>query len=359
MSITSNALVLTGALLCFSAFSNTDAHTEFSQTYHAYQRAVENNEYEKIAQLAKLAYEQGKVVFGEKSQNAANLAINYARALSNNDRQQALTVLNDAIDVLTALQGKHSPELVDPYLLKVDLLLPNKDLTAREYVGFAIDIAQHHSNHLLESKIYFEAAKLFSRARDYSRVKSYLSRADDINQKYLPRDAVHRLTVDLWVAELLSARKQHKEAIAKLNDLIVVFDEQLDFDHPIELTAHSRLVGLYEKMGMSEQATKHCVMIAKMTPWRDDIEQTPLYRKEPEYPQSALRARAQGWVALEFTITPEGFVEDISVLDKQHGQLFVKNTINALKQWRYAPKFEDGKAVSAKSTVRMDFKLSR
>ncbi|NOU49695.1 energy transducer TonB [Pseudoalteromonas sp. JBTF-M23] len=359
MSITSKALVLTGALFCSSGFSNTDARTEFSQTYHAYQRAVENSEYEKIEQFAKLAYEQGKAVFGEKSQNAANLAINYAKALSHHDSKEALVVLNEAIDTLTVLQGKYSTDLIDPFILKVELLLPNQDLTAREYVGFAIDIAQHHSNHLLESKIYFEAAKLFNRAHDYSRVKSYLNHADDINKKYLPKDAVHRLTVDLWVAELLSARKQHKEAVAKLNDVIAVFDERLDFDHPIELTAHSRLVGLYEKMGMSEQATKHCLMIAKMTPWHDDVEQTPLYRKEPEYPQRALKARAQGWVDLEFTITPEGFVEDISVLDKQHGPLFVKNTIKALKQWRYAPKFEDGEAVSAKSTVRMEFKLSR
>ncbi|CAM3946556.1 energy transducer TonB [Pseudoalteromonas byunsanensis] len=354
------ALLLTSALFCSAAFAQSDVREQFNQNYRAYQQAYEKQEdFREIEQYAKLAYEQGRTVFGEQSENTANLAINYAKSIAFDDKEKALNLIDGAIAILEKIHGKSAVELIDTYILKVDWLLPSKDLTAREYVSKALDIAKHHDNKLLESKVYFEAAKAFNRVRDYTRVKSYLSYADEINQQHLPKDAVHRLTVDLWVAELLAARKQNNNAIDKLNQVVAVFDETLDFDHPIELVAHSRLVGLYEKLGKREQATRHCVAIAKMKPWQEDIEQTPLYRIEPEYPTRAARARKDGWVDLEFTVTPEGFVEDITVLDKEHGEMFVKNSIKALKDWRYAPKFVDGVAVSARTSVRLAFKMSR
>ncbi|OHU87649.1 MULTISPECIES: energy transducer TonB [Pseudoalteromonas] len=354
------ALLLTSLLVCSTSFAQSDVREQFNQNYRAYQQAVEAREdYDSIEKYAKLSYQQGRVVFGEQTENTANLAINYAKAIAFNDKEEALNLVSGAIAILKQVHGNNAIELIDTYMLKVDWLLPSKDLTAREYVVKALDIAQHHNNKLLESKIYFEAAKVFNRVGDYTRVKRYLTHADEINQKHLPKDAVHRLTVDLWVAELLAARKQNSGAVEKLHSIIEVFDEKLEFDHPIELVAHSRLVGLYEKLGKREQATQHCIAIAKMKPWQDDIEQTPLYRIEPIYPTRATRARKEGWVDLEFTVTPEGFVEDITVLDKEHGEMFVKNSIKALKDWRYAPKFVDGEAVSAKTSVRLAFKMGR
>ncbi|WP_105168713.1 energy transducer TonB [Pseudoalteromonas sp. T1lg23B] len=360
MPYTSRALLLTSALLCSTASAQPDVREQFNQNYRAYQQAVEKHEdFQEIERYAKLAYEQGRAVFGEQTENTANLIINYAKSIAFDNKEEALNLLDRAIATLEKIYGDNAVELIDSYMLKADWLLPKKDLTAREYISKSLEIAKQSGNKLLESTVYFEAAKTLNIVGDYSRAKSYLRHADEINQQHLPKDSVHRLTVDLWVAELLAARKQNNNAIEKLNQVVAVFDEKLDFDHPLELVAHSRLVGLYERLGKRELATRHCVAIAKMKPWQDDIEQTPLYRIEPIYPTRAARARKEGWVDLEFTVTPEGFVEDIKVLDKEHGEMFVKNSIKALKDWRYAPKFVDGEAVSAKTSVRLAFKMSR
>lgn len=41
------------------------------------------------------------------------------------------------------------------------------------------------------------------------------------------------------------------------------------------------------------------------------------------------------------------------------GSGFEKESLKAIKKWRYAPKFVDGKAVAAPSTVQLDYTLSK
>ena len=37
--------------------------------------------------------------------------------------------------------------------------------------------------------------------------------------------------------------------------------------------------------------------------------------------------------------------------------MFEKEALKAIEKWRYAPKFEDGRAVLAKTKVQLDFKI--
>ncbi len=76
------------------------------------------------------------------------------------------------------------------------------------------------------------------------------------------------------------------------------------------------------------------------------------------YPFSSARRDKSGMVILGFTISKSGTVMDPNIIESRGGSAFEKSSLAVLKQWRYAPKFEDGKAVEAYSTVQLDFKMN-
>jgi protein TonB len=76
-------------------------------------------------------------------------------------------------------------------------------------------------------------------------------------------------------------------------------------------------------------------------------------RQEVEYPSRAIRERLGGWVDVEFTITPEGAVRNIIVLRAEPRNVFENSAIQALRRWRYEPVKENGKAIEARTRMRL------
>jgi protein TonB len=62
----------------------------------------------------------------------------------------------------------------------------------------------------------------------------------------------------------------------------------------------------------------------------------PLVRIAPIYPPSALAAKLEGEVNLEFTIAANGTTKDIVVIESTAPE-FEEPAITALQRWRYAP----------------------
>ena len=50
----------------------------------------------------------------------------------------------------------------------------------------------------------------------------------------------------------------------------------------------------------------------------------------------------RGSIVIEFTITVEGTVKDIVVVESTHPGVFDEPAINAVRRWRYEPKIENG-----------------
>lgn len=51
-------------------------------------------------------------------------------------------------------------------------------------------------------------------------------------------------------------------------------------------------------------------------------------------------------------------VKDPVVIASEGGKLFTKESLKAIKRWRYAPKFVDGQPVAAEATVQLEYSLS-
>lgn len=80
------------------------------------------------------------------------------------------------------------------------------------------------------------------------------------------------------------------------------------------------------------------------------------YRVNPDYPDSWKRQGIQGVVHLRATITKEGIVRDVTVVDGVPP--LVKSAETAFKQWRYKPTTVDGVPVDVQTTVAFTFALN-
>ncbi len=71
----------------------------------------------------------------------------------------------------------------------------------------------------------------------------------------------------------------------------------------------------------------------------------PLVRIEPRYPARALQREIEGWVLLEFSISPAGTVVNPFIVDSEPPRTFDRAALRAVSRWKYKPKVEDGTAV--------------
>jgi len=91
-----------------------------------------------------------------------------------------------------------------------------------------------------------------------------------------------------------------------------------------------------------------------------DRDIVPLVRVDPEYPPRARQQGIEGWVDLEFTISPVGTVQDAFVMESQPPRVFDRAALRAVRKWRYNPKTENGVAVARnKVQVRLRFEIPR
>ncbi len=91
-----------------------------------------------------------------------------------------------------------------------------------------------------------------------------------------------------------------------------------------------------------------------------DRDVVPLVRVDPEYPPRARQKGIEGWVEMEFTISPVGTVQDVVVIGSQPNFVFDRAALRAVRKWRYNPKMENGVAVARKGIqVRLRFEIPR
>lgn len=90
----------------------------------------------------------------------------------------------------------------------------------------------------------------------------------------------------------------------------------------------------------------------------DDGSARPIVRVEPKYPASAARDGKEGWVKLSFSISTQGTVDNIEVLDSEPRRIFDQAARRALAKWKYKPNMVQGTPQPQDGMVVMlDFKL--
>nr|WP_243050045.1 energy transducer TonB [Dyella sp. RRB7] len=78
----------------------------------------------------------------------------------------------------------------------------------------------------------------------------------------------------------------------------------------------------------------------------------------PRYPVTAVRANQEGWVEVSFTITPDGNVDNVQVVDAEPRHVFDRAAVEAVSRWKYQPATQDGSPIASQDKRRIVFKLN-
>jgi len=90
------------------------------------------------------------------------------------------------------------------------------------------------------------------------------------------------------------------------------------------------------------------------------IQEAKLIRRViPDYPSAAKKDGIAGSVDLEVTISAQGVVEDVSVIQATPPDMFEKSALAAVRKWKYDPRFVDGLPTLAHVKVHLDFGPNR
>jgi protein TonB len=86
------------------------------------------------------------------------------------------------------------------------------------------------------------------------------------------------------------------------------------------------------------------------------IQEAKLIRRvNPDYPSAAKKDGIAGSVDLEVTVSKQGVVEDVSVIQATPPDMFEKSALAAVRKWKFDPRFVDGLPSRAQLKVHLDF----
>jgi protein TonB len=85
----------------------------------------------------------------------------------------------------------------------------------------------------------------------------------------------------------------------------------------------------------------------------------PLVRIPPLYPQRAKQANQEGYVKLLFTITRQGLVRNVKVVDAEPEGLFDRAAVNAIRKWKFKPRIIDNTPVEREAIQIISFQLNK
>ncbi|ESS72910.1 TonB family protein [Methyloglobulus morosus KoM1] len=83
----------------------------------------------------------------------------------------------------------------------------------------------------------------------------------------------------------------------------------------------------------------------------------PLVRVKPTYPMRAASRHIEGWVKIEFTVSPSGTVANARVVDASPPGIFDEAALDAIKEWKFKPKIENGATVTQRAVQTLKFTL--
>jgi TonB family protein len=169
--------------------------------------------------------------------------------------------------------------------------------------------------------------------------------ARDIVTQMLALGPEHALTIaarDLLVTEMLDRSIQSIEAL----DTAAA---QTWIDSAAPLAADSRQLERAQEMlrrFLIEQESQKPV---------DSTQLNILRATPPVYPKNALDRNIEGWVELEFVVSPEGRTESIKVVDASTDRYFRDEAIAAVADWLYEPVMFMGEAIPKRAHTRVAF----
>lgn len=358
-----------------SSIVHAQTTTTFSEAYKNYTQAVEKGNGAQAVTYANLALSLASESILADADNHYALQYNLANALRLNEQYDEAEAAYESLAQFAA--DTFGPVHLNTFLARIeryDVLetQAGKDLTSFSfrkaktlYKDILYDVEDIPDEPLQNAAlIYYNMISPITRfgttPLTFSRTEDLVNKAQALATKAWGEQDVRSIHLSFLQGKLHFSQKDYEESSRYFESVATRVDQSLLFTHPWALKAHAMLVQAYSKLGEKDKATQHCQTIGKMTPWDDNQEPDPIYRVNPTYPRSAAIAGREGFVVIEFNIDEQGFVNSPDILAYEGSKKFIRSSLDAIEQWRYAPKFSKGEPVVAQNQkVRLDFRLGR
>jgi len=90
-----------------------------------------------------------------------------------------------------------------------------------------------------------------------------------------------------------------------------------------------------------------------------EVKVSTTYSPQPSYPRSALRQGIEGYVVVEFDVSPNGEVLDPFVVETDQPGLFERAALRSVRRWAFEPYVHEGVPVTVSDvTTTFRFVLS-
>jgi periplasmic protein TonB len=81
---------------------------------------------------------------------------------------------------------------------------------------------------------------------------------------------------------------------------------------------------------------------------------------QPAYPASAANKGIEGYVDVQFDVAPTGATDNIVIVASMPSNVFDRETVKAVKRWKFNPVIKDGRAIPYKGLVqRVHFEMQK
>ena len=88
-----------------------------------------------------------------------------------------------------------------------------------------------------------------------------------------------------------------------------------------------------------------------------DVDVSPVFRENPEYPSGPLAQGKEGWVELSFVVSETGDVIEPMIEQSSGGEPFEREALRAVQRWKYLPATEGGVPVERPVKTVIRFQL--
>ncbi len=338
------ALITATLILASSCYG--DPRAEFDAEYSQYVIYTDSQQWQLALESAEKAYVLGEVIFGEKSINTGNLALNYGRLLNLLDlHKEAKPVLLAARKILKNSSQTEKADLIDVYFeLGKATYDPEHPSPGLVHFRKAVKLSASENN-LVSARINLSIGQyVAARSDSKGNAEAFFGSAYLVYLDTVGPTDIRTALAAFQLGKYALAKRDYKEAKKHLQLSVDAFEANPE-NRPLELMARAFIVEALEELGESEAATEHCRAIGIKTPLDQTAEYFPLYKKLPIYPARALRKGQAGWVIVEFTVDENGFTRDHQIVESS-STVFNSASINAAETFRYAPRFVNGQAVT-------------
>ena len=319
----------------------------FNKAYKEYKSIIKTGKAYKAYKPAIESYELGKKLFKGKPETVATLGLNAAQLIANYNRpdEDDMTLVKEVHALHIKVYGEKSAEMIDMLAITADANLKFRDAQkGQKYYTKAIELADAHwgKDNLITARLRLRAGSKILTKSDASSRKAiqYIKKAlKTFNESGAEIEAA---MAHFWIGKYNLAMRRWKTAEISLNASIQTL-VKTDPSSQVTLSNHAFLIKAYEELGMSDKATEHCRAIGKAAPLKENQEFLPVYMKQAMYPRSARKSGK------------DGFVHNPVAVDGD--ERFYEASLDAVKKFRFAPRFVDGKAVET-SDVKYKFRFN-